>query len=98
MSAFSSWGKACCNAVFCCVTHTQQHACAAIMSENETQNVVIPGVIKLDQDPQNFDRMLDIIDQDPGYLLWIKMSRLTFGPWQIEKYALFEKHLGWVTK
>ena len=25
------------------------------------------------------------------------MSRLTFGPWQIEKYPLFEKHLGWVT-
>ena len=24
----------------------------------------------LDKDPNNFDRMLEIIDQDPGFLLW----------------------------
>ena len=51
----------------------------------------------LDKDPNNFDRMLEIIDQDPGFLLWIKMSRLTFGPWQLEGYPPFEKHLGFVT-
>ena len=51
----------------------------------------------LDKDEKNFDRMLDIIEQDPGFLLWIKLSRLTFGPWQIEAYSLFEKHRAFVT-
>ena len=52
---------------------------------------------KLDEDPHQFDRMLDIIEQDPGFLLWIKLSRLTFGNWQIEAYPPFAKHLAFVT-
>ena len=51
---------------------------------------------KLDKEHQ-FDAMLDVIDQDPGFLLWVKMSRLTFGPWQIEEYPSFEKHIEFVT-
>ena len=50
----------------------------------------------LDKEHQ-FDSMLDIIELDPGFLLWIKLSRLTFGAWQIEAYTPFEKHRAFVT-
>ena len=46
----------------------------------------------------DFKPMMEIIEQDEGYLQWIKMSRLTFGEWRIESYPPFrEKYIKYVT-
>ena len=46
-----------------------------------------------------YQEMMTLIEQqDPMWLDWIKLSRLTFGPWQIEEHKPFqEKYLEYVT-
>ena len=36
-----------------------------------------------------FQKMMDLIEEDNMWVDWIKMSRLTFGPWRIEEYQPF---------
>ena len=38
--------------------------------------------------------MMDLIEQDPMWLDWIKLSRLTFGPWRIEGHEPFHERFG----
>ena len=36
-----------------------------------------------------FQEMMDLIEEDKMWVDWIKLSRLTFGPWRIEQHEPF---------
>ena len=41
-----------------------------------------------------FEEMMELVERDMMWVAWIKMSRLTFGPWRIEEYEPFQKRWG----
>ena len=41
-----------------------------------------------------FDLMLELAERDPMWVAWIKMSRLTLGPWRIEAHEPFQERWG----
>ena len=41
-----------------------------------------------------YQEMMDLIAEDEMYVDWIKLSRLTFGPWCIEGHKPFHERFG----
>ena len=41
-----------------------------------------------------FQEMMDLAEEDVLWIDWIKMSRLTFGPWRIEGHEPFRVKYG----
>ena len=37
---------------------------------------------------------MELAERDPMWVDWIKMSRLTFGPWRIEAHKPFQERWG----